>query len=140
MDFATACVRMARVGRRLLALDGAHICRVAGARGLATAMLRFRFHLPDAIMDQHRRVWLTAQIGDVRLPCSEYDAPGEHLYICEIPEHLWTNGSVLIRFELDKAGAPAPPDLRELGLQVLFVECSGSLKRCLGPFVLSQES
>ena len=110
-------------------------------RGSLTAVtLRFRFHLPDAIMDQHKRVRLTAQVGDMRLPCAEYDAPGEHLYGCAIPEHLWTNGSVLIQFELDKAGAPAPPDLRELGLQVLFGECSGSLKRRLEPFVLSQEA
>jgi SAM-dependent methyltransferase len=107
---------------------------------LTMTTLRFRFCLPAAIMDQHKRVRLTAQAGDMRLPSADYDAPGEHLYICEIPQHLWTKGSVLVQFELDKAGPPVPPDLRELGLQVLFGDCSGPLKRRLEPFVLTDES
>ena len=104
------------------------------------ATLRFRFHLPAAIMDEHKRVRLRAHVEGVPLLSSEYAASGEQLYICEIPDRLWVDGSVLIQFDLDKARAPSPADLRELGLQVAFGECSGPLKRRLEPFVLSQES
>jgi len=105
-----------------------------------SATLRFRFHLPAAIMDEHKRVRLRAHVDGVPLPSSEYDAPGEQLYICEIPDHLWVDGSALFQFELDKARAPSPADLRELGVQVMFSECSGSWRRRLEPFVLSQDS
>jgi SAM-dependent methyltransferase len=104
------------------------------------ATLRFRFHLPAAIMDEHKRVLLTAHVEGVTLPSHEYLAPGEQIYICEMPERLWVDERMLIRFELDKARAPSPADWRELGLQVAFGECSGPLKRSLEPFVLSYES
>jgi hypothetical protein len=105
---------------------------------LKSPTLRFRFHLPEAIMDEHKKVRLTAHVEGVPLLSSEYNTPGEHLYVCDIPDHLWVDGTALIQFELDKAHAPSPADLRELGLQVAFAECSGSLKRRLEPFLLSQ--
>lgn len=90
-------------------------------------------------MDELKSVRLTAHVDGLPLLSSEYAAPGEQLYICEIPGRLWVNGSVLIQFELDRARAPSPADWRELGLQVVFKECSGPLERRLEPFVLSQE-
>lgn len=101
--------------------------------------LRFRFQLPAAIVDDLKSVWLTAHVDGLPLHSVEYATLGEHLYICEIPRRLWVEGSVLIQFVLDKARAPSPADRRELGLQVVFEECSGPVKRRLAPFVLSQE-
>jgi SAM-dependent methyltransferase len=99
--------------------------------------LRFRFHLPPAILDEHKRVKLQAHVADVPLACSEYDTSGEQLYTCDIPNHAWIDGSAVIRFELDQARAPSPADLRELGVQVMFAECGGALNRGLEPFVLA---
>jgi len=107
--------------------------------GPGRVTLRFRFHLPAGIMDEHKRVRLNAHGAGLPLGSSEYTASGEQLYICEIPDRLWVDGSAIIQFELDKARAPSPADLRELGLLVAFKECSGPLQRPLEPFVLSQE-
>jgi SAM-dependent methyltransferase len=102
-----------------------------------SAVLRFRFQLPEAIMDKHRCVRLSARTGDVVLPSREYAAHGDQHYVCEIPDGAWVDGSVLIEFELDKARGPSEADRRELGVVVKFMECSGPLKRRLEPFVLS---
>jgi SAM-dependent methyltransferase len=102
--------------------------------------LRFRFLLPAEIMDQQKSVRLRAHAEGVPLACAEYHASGEQVYSSEIPDQVWKDGSAVIRFELDQALPPSTRDLRELGVQVLFAESSGALKRRLEPFVLSQES
>jgi len=102
------------------------------------ATLRFRFHLPAAIMDEYKRVRLSAHVEGVPLVSTEYAAPGEQLYICQIPDRVWVDGSALIQFELDKSIRPSPKDWRELGLVVAFGVCSGPLIRRLEPFVFTR--
>ncbi len=104
-------------------------------------ILRFRFHLPAAIMTEYQTVRLTARVEGVQVFSFEYHSPGEQLCVCDLPDRLWVNESVLVQFELDKSRQPSPPDLRELGLLVaLERECPGAFKQCVEPFVLSQAS
>jgi SAM-dependent methyltransferase len=105
---------------------------------MGNATVRFRFHLPPAIMEQHKTVLLQAKVDGMPLLSREYHSCGEQLFVCEIPAHLWTDGSALMEFELDKALAPSPADGRELGLQVMFRDSSGSLNRRLEPLVLTE--
>jgi len=100
--------------------------------------LRFRFHLPDAIVSELKEVRLSAHIDGVPLGSTEYRAAGDQLYCCEIPASRWVDETVLVQFELDKALEPSPVDLRQLGVIVVFQECAGPLKRRLEPFVLCQ--
>ncbi|MGP0074748.1 MAG: class I SAM-dependent methyltransferase [Bryobacteraceae bacterium] len=113
-----------------------HLSRAASG----SAALRFRFQLPKAIMDEHQSIRLSARAGGVVLPPRDYAAPGDQLYVCEIPDCAWVDGAVLMEFELDKAREPSDADRRELGMVVKFMECSGPLKRRLEPFVLGPKS
>jgi SAM-dependent methyltransferase len=99
------------------------------------ATLRFRFHVPP----EHKKVRLRSHVERIPLSCFEYDTPGEQLYISDIPADAWLDDSALIQFQLDQALPPSSQDRRELGVQVMFAECPGSLNRRLEPFTLERQ-
>ena len=55
----------------------------------------------------------------------------------KVPAEL-ANRNISVRFELDKAMRPAPPDLRELGVQVLFWSRLGAQPAPLRPITLQE--
>jgi tRNA (mo5U34)-methyltransferase len=101
-----------------------------------TATLRFRFTLPEAILNATGPIRLHATVGTERLPACEYDFAGEHTYEQKIPRFAANNEAVSVRFELDKACGPTLLDRRELGLQVVFWSYGDPTPRALRPVVL----
>ncbi len=93
--------------------------------------LRFRFHLPSALLDAGGAVLMRAFVNGEALAEQEYASAGEHVYEHTLPSAI-ADGEAVIRFELDRALLPGAQDARELGVQVIFH--SGS--RALYPIVI----
>lgn len=95
------------------------------------AVLRLRFR-------STRPVRLQAILGGESLPACEYDMPGDHVYEQRVSTAPFGDGGVPVRFELDQALRPPAPDLRELGVQVVFWSSDGPAPIALHPITLSQ--
>jgi tRNA (mo5U34)-methyltransferase len=99
--------------------------------------LRFRFILPQRLLEAVGPIRLHAVVGDCRLPSCEYTVPGEQIYAQTINFDVQPHdGDVVIRFELDKALSPSAADSRELGVQVVFWSYDGPSPSPLYPIRL----
>jgi tRNA (mo5U34)-methyltransferase len=90
---------------------------------LASATLRFLFHLPEQVLAQRPAVTLGVKVNGFPLEPRTFSTPGEHEYAAAVPS--LAAGTVLVEFELDSALAPADGELRELG--GILVDFSGPL-------------
>jgi SAM-dependent methyltransferase len=102
----------------------------------AQPVLRLRFTLPDVVLRATGPLRLQAIVGLERLPPFEYTSAGEHTYEQPVPPASLRDASVSVRFELDKAMRPAAPDVRELGVQVVFWSSGGGTPTALQPITL----
>jgi SAM-dependent methyltransferase len=90
---------------------------------LAPAILRFLFHLPEALMERRPLTRLRASVNGSPLPPAEFSTPGEHEYSATLPSVA--AGVAMIEFELHfdqeaAASGPTDSDQRELGVMVYF--------------------
>jgi hypothetical protein len=74
-------------------------------------------------------ITMRARIGDRELGEQTFQGEGEHVYSAALPYPVETVGALRIHFALDRAYVPAPPDRRELGLQVTFEKMGLTPKR-----------
>jgi SAM-dependent methyltransferase len=109
--------------------------RLAQPRGGASE-LRFRFRLPEAILQETGSVRLKASIDGVNLPECAYSTGGDHVYVQRVPQTP-RQDSALVRFEIDKAYGPKASDPRTLALQVVFRSRCGGAWRGLSPVYLA---
>jgi len=103
----------------------------------AAPRLRLRFTLPEVALRATGALRLRATVGDESLPTQEYNSAGEHSYEQSVPPAALRDGPVSVRFELDKSMRPAAPDLRELGIQVVFWSSDGPTPAALRPITLA---
>jgi hypothetical protein len=89
--------------------------------GQKGAKLTVRLTVPAVAIEKLKTVSLSATAGGSALPPETYTTAGDYLYVREIPASLLAGDSLRVDFQLDKAMAPNPPDIRELGLIVLNV-------------------
>ena len=54
----------------------------------SASMLRFRFSLPEAVLQASGSILMTATVDGVRLPGCEYRSPGEQEYLQAIPRSV----------------------------------------------------
>jgi tRNA (mo5U34)-methyltransferase len=97
--------------------------RLDVAAPLAPATLRFRFHLPEALVGRRPLTRLRASVNGSPLPPAEFSTPGEHEYSATLPSV--PAGVAAIEFELSfeheaAAVGPTDSDQRELGVMVYF--------------------
>jgi hypothetical protein len=85
----------------------------SAARG---ATLRFKFTIPEAVIQGVGPMSLTARAERIPLGAEKFEKPGEHAYIREIPPALLQGEAVTLDFALDKVLAPTAKDGRELGV------------------------
>jgi hypothetical protein len=80
--------------------------------------LTVKVAVPQVTIDKLKTISLSATVGDSALPPETYTTAGEFFYVRDVPASALTGESVRVDFQLDKAMAPAPPDIRELGIIV----------------------
>jgi SAM-dependent methyltransferase len=100
------------------------------------ALLRLRFKLPEVVLRATGPVHLHATVGGERLPDLEYNLPGDHVYEQPISSVSLRDDNVPVRFELDKAMPPTGPEVRELGVQVIFWSITDDTPSALFPISL----
>jgi hypothetical protein len=82
------------------------------------ATLTLRLTVPEVLISRLQSVTLTASVNGQALPAETYDHAGAYAYTRDVPAELLGGESAKVDFQLDKVMAPAPPDLRELGVVV----------------------
>ena len=105
-------------------------------RPRGASVLRFRFRLPSAVVQEIGIIRLKAFIDGVILPECEYSSAGEHMYVQQLPEAAQED-IVAVKFELNQTYGPKPGDPRELGVQVAFWSRCGTTLRELCPIYLA---
>jgi hypothetical protein len=83
--------------------------------------LTVKLTVPPVVIEKNHNVSLSANVGNVTLAPETYTTAGEYSYVRDIPASALGGDAVRADFALDKAMAPTPPDIRELGIIVLSI-------------------
>jgi SAM-dependent methyltransferase len=95
--------------------------------------LRFRFTVPDPLLQEAGVVRLRAWINGVSLPVGDYTVRGENLYLEDVPAEALRGDGLRIEFEVEKPYGPTASDPRQLGVQVMFAAPCNQTRRSLCP-------
>ncbi len=86
------------------------------------AVLLMKLTIPQGQIDKLKTIAVTAEVNSAALPPETYSSAGDFLFQRDVPASAFSAGKLAtVRFSLDKAAPPTPPDLRELGLVVTSV-------------------
>jgi hypothetical protein len=85
------------------------------------AKLTVKLTVPPVVIEKLKTVSLTANAGGTMLAPETYTTPGDYFYVRDLPASVLGGDAVRVDFQLDRAMAPAPPDIRELGIIVLNI-------------------
>jgi hypothetical protein len=80
------------------------------------AILEFKLTVPDPVIAKLGKIALIASIGDMQFPPETYVRPGDYTYAVNVPPQLVSGEAAIVKFSLDNAMPPNPPDLRTLGV------------------------
>jgi hypothetical protein len=77
--------------------------------------------VPPVTIEKLQDVTLTGNVGGSACAPQTFSKPGDYGYKCDVPASVLSGQTVRADFQLDKAMAPNPPDIRELGVIVLRI-------------------
>ena len=80
------------------------------------ATLKFKFALPQAVVDHVGSTALTGSVSGIAYPPETYTKAGDYEYVREIPAAAFTSDSVKVEFALSKFLAAGTVEGRELGV------------------------
>jgi hypothetical protein len=89
------------------------------------AKLTVKLTVPPVAIEKLKAVSLSASVGGTALQPETYTAPGDYLFVRDLPPTAFTGDSVRIDFQLDKAMPPSGGDIRELGIIVFSIGLEG---------------
>ena len=119
-----------------MALDGAGLHRASARAPFGRTPSSASVHIARGALRAAGALRLRAVLGNESLPAQEYSSAGEHSYEQSVPPAALRDGAVSVRFELDRSMRPAAPDLRELGIQVVFWSNDGATPTALRPIAI----
>ncbi len=96
--------------------------RAADTKG---AVLKFKFNLPEAVLNKVKTLAISAAVNGAALSAESYTQPGEYTYTREVPAKAFSGDAAKVEFTLDKFLPPSNSDLRELGVIATMVGFEG---------------
>jgi hypothetical protein len=85
------------------------------------ATLQLKFAIPEAAMNRHKAVALSAYVNGTPLPPETYTQAGQFTFSRDVPAGLLASDVTRVDFSVDKTLPPTPADKRELGVVVSMV-------------------
>ena len=85
------------------------------------ATLKFKFSIPQPLLDRVKSTTLTAYVGDTKLDPETYTKAGAYEYIKDVPAAALSSDSVKVDFALSKFLEAGAVEGRELGVIAVAV-------------------